>query len=61
MLLTSQVRWLKREVFLKGVDSVVGVYTEVVLQQWYDPDPLKGELIGAWIDVPVIEALPDVR
>lgn len=56
MLLTSSIRWLQQEI--RSTNGTTEVATRLVLQQWYDPEPLKGELVGEWRDVPVVEQMP---
>lgn len=54
MILTTQLRYLKYEnvtLLADGTREIIEIFT---LQQWFDPDPLKGELVGAWLDVPVV-------
>lgn len=53
MLLTTQIRFFQQEMALTREDGATMVLTTLTLQQWFDPEPLKGELIGEWRDVPV--------
>jgi hypothetical protein len=54
MLITPQLRWLVREVHNGALETGSKVFTERILQQWYDPELTRGELAGEWRDVPEV-------
>ena len=58
MILTAQLRWLRSERRITNGD--IQVIPTTTLQQWYDPDPTRGELVGEWQDVPIVEGDPVV-
>lgn len=53
MLPTAQLRFFQQEMAMTREDGATMIYTTLTLQQWFDPELLRGETVGEWRDVSV--------
>lgn len=57
MIPTAQLRYVSQETVTRTSDRCRTVVPSVTLEQWFDPEILRGELVGEWRAVPIVEGV----